>query len=443
MRRRIGWAPIGCLILGLPLVVGSLMTTTGWWPSTSQASASVPPGLTKINHIIFIIKENHSFDNYFGRFPGADGATVGRTSSGQVVPLTEAPDQVYPDIAHDALNARAAVDGGRMDGFDREPGALTLGVDHAYTQMNRQDIPNYWNYASHFTLADHYFSTIMGPTFPNHLVTIAAQSGGVIGNPQHSQNHWGCDAPAGTFVPLLSASGQASTAFPCFDFTTLADRLNAANIPWRYYAPQAGQQGYIFSTFDAIKHIRDSAQWQTNIVPWTQFQSDVAGGHLAPVTWLVTDTAESEHPPASTCLGENTTVSEINAVMQSPFWKDTAIFVTWDDYGGFYDNVPPPQVNPWGLGPRVPLLVISPYARQSFIDHTTYSFASLLHLVEMRFGLPPLTALDAQATPPLSGFDFTASPAPPWCCSRAPVPSRRGCKSAARRRAASAAQAAI
>jgi phospholipase C len=404
---------VGCLVLGLLLIIGSLVTTSGWWPSASQASDSVPTGLTKINHIIFIIKENHSFDNYFGRFPGADGATAGLTSSGATVPLTEAPDQVYPDIAHDASNARAAVDGGRMDGFNREPGALTLGVDHAYTQMSQQDIPNYWSYASHFTLADHYFSTIMGPTFPNHLVTIAAQNGDVIGNPQHSHNHWGCDAPAGTFVQLRSASGQTSTAFPCFDFTTLADRLNAARIPWRYYAPQAGQQGYIFSTFDAIRHIRYSGQWQTNVVPWTQFQSDVARGQLAPVTWLVTDTPESEHPPASSCLGENTTVSEVNAVMQSPFWKDTAIFVTWDDYGGFYDHVPPPSVNPWGLGPRVPLLAISPYARQGFIDHTTYSFASLLHLVELRFGLPALTALDAQATPPLGSFDFSAAPTAP------------------------------
>ncbi len=112
-----------------------------------------------------------------------------------------------------------------------------------------------------------------------------------------------------------------------------------------HYAPQAGQQGYIFSTFDAIRHIRQGPQWPTNVLPWTQFKSDVAAGKLAPVTWLVTDMAESEHPPASTCLGENTTVAEVNAVMHSRFWKNTAIFVTWDHFGGFYDNVPPPKVN--------------------------------------------------------------------------------------------------
>jgi phospholipase C len=348
-------------------VLGGL-GTLAYWPAQAPlvtvprtvAAQPGPSGLSKIDHFVFIVKENHSFDNYFGRYPGADGATSGRLSSGQTVPLAETPDQVYPDIAHGASDAATAVDGDRMDQFNQLPGALTLGVDHAYTSMYQSDIQDYWDYASHFTLDDHFFSTVLGPTFPNHLATIAAQSGGVISNPQHSQDHWGCDAPAGTFVETRSAAGKTGTAFPCFDFTTLADRLNAADIGWRYYAPQAGQQGYIFSVFDSIRHIRYSAQWPTNIVPWAQFESDVARGSLAPVTWLVTDTAESEHPPASSCLGQDTTVSEINAVMRSPLWKSTAIFVTWDDFGGFYDHVGPPKVNAWGLGPRVPTLVNSP-----------------------------------------------------------------------------------
>jgi phospholipase C len=413
MRGRRGRCASGLFILGLLMLTGSVVFASSWSPSANGAATSIPAGLTKIDHIIFIIKENHSFDNYFGRFPGADGATSGKTATGQIVPLTEAPDQVYPDIGHDASDAIAAVNGGKMDNFDRAAGAVTLGVNHAYTQMYQRDIPDYWAYARHFTLEDHYFSTIMGPTFPNHLATIAAQSGGVIGNPQHSNNYWGCDAPAGTFVQTRSSTGVLGTTFPCLNFTTLADRLDAAHIGWRYYAPQAGQQGYIFSTFDAIRHIRYGPDWQRNVVPWTQFQSDVAHGRLAPVTWLVTDTAESEHPPASTCLGENTTVSEVNAVMRSPYWKDTAIFVTWDDYGGFYDHVPPPTVNPWGYGPRVPTIVISPYARRGYVDHHVYSFASLLHLVELRFGLSALTALDAQASPVLDSFDFAQPPAPP------------------------------
>ncbi len=422
MERRIGWAPVGCVIVGLLLIAGPLLRNAGWVAGAAPASRSVAPGLNKIDHFIFIVKENHSFDNYFGRYPGADGATSASLSNGATIPLAEASDQVYPDIAHGAGNAAEAVDGGKMDRFDQLPGAITLGVDHSYTEMYQQDIPDYWAYAQRFTLDDHFFSTVMGPTFPNHLATIGTQNDTVIGNPQHSNNYWGCDAPAGTYVQTRSATGKLGTTFPCFNFTTLADRLDAADIGWRYYAPQAGQQGYIFSVFDAIKQVREGPQWPTNVLPWTQFQSDVAHGKLAPVTWLVTDTAESEHPPASTCLGENTTVSEINAVMRSPMWKTTAIVVTWDDFGGFYDNVAPPKVNPWGLGPRVPALIISPYSRPGYVDHGTYSFSSLLRMVEDRYGLQPLTKLDAESTPPLGSFNFNAAPAAPLQLRPAPCP---------------------
>ncbi|HKC76538.1 MAG TPA: alkaline phosphatase family protein [Chloroflexota bacterium] len=386
------------------------------------AGRAMPRGIDKIDHIVFIIKENHSFDNYFGRFAGADGVTAGRTSTGAVVPLAAAPDQVSPDISHSSRAANLAYDGGRMDAFDRIAGAMALGVDHSYVQMWPRDIPAYWAYARHFVLDDHFFSTIMGPSFPNHLVTIAAQSGDVVSNPSAPGGRWGCDSPATSYVRTVSSDGYVGTTFPCFDFATLADRLDARHIAWRYYAPPIGHAGYIFSTFDAIRHIRFSSEWETNVVPWSHFQSDVARGHLAPVTWLVTDTAHSEHPPASTCLGENTTVSEVNAIMRSRFWKDTAIVVTWDDFGGFYDHVAPPHRDQSGLGPRVPALVISPYARRGYVDHTTYDFASLLAFVEKRFGLPPLTSRDASAPDMAASFDFTAAPAPPLLLSRHPCP---------------------
>ena len=256
-----------------------------------HATAQVPAGramargIDKIDHIVFIIKENHSFDNYFGRFPGADGAATGRTSTGAVVPLAEAPDQVSPDISHSPGAADLAYDDGRMDNFDRIAGAQTLGVDHSYVQMRPRDIPDYWAYARHFVLDDHFFSTIMGPSFPNHLVTIAAQSGDVISNPSAPGGRWGCDSPATSYVTTVSSDGYVGTTFPCFDFATLADRLDARHIAWRYYAPPIGHAGYIFSTFDAIRHIRFSSEWETNVVPWSRFQSDVARGHLAPATW--------------------------------------------------------------------------------------------------------------------------------------------------------------
>lgn len=387
-------------------------------PIGAPASA-LPPGFQKITHIVFIIKENRSFDHYFGRFPGADGATVGRTSSGEIVPLRPAPDQVLPDIAHSSEAAYLAYDHGRMDRFNLIPGAVDLGVDNAYTQMRPQDIPAYWAYAQQFTLDDHFFSTIMGPTFPNHLVTIAAQSGGMNNNPvfanspAYDDTSWGCDSPPATYVTTVSPTGRPGRTFPCFDMTTLADRLNAAHIGWRYYTPLPHQAGYIWSTFDAIRHIRYSAQWHTNMIPWGLFPSDVAHGRLAPVSWIVTDAAHSEHPPASTCLGEDTTVQEVNAIMRSPFWQSTAIVVTWDDFGGFYDHVAPPQVNHLGLGPRVPTIIISPYAKRGYVDHTAYDFTSLLRFVEERFGLAPLTPREAQGPNLANSFDVNAPPAKP------------------------------
>ncbi len=382
--------------------------------STPWAMSSAPAGIGKIDHIVFIIKENRSFDHYFGRFPGADGATTGRTSTGEVVSLNRAPDQVIPDVAHAAQDAYRAYDGGRMDRFDLNPGAVNLGVNSAYSQMGPGDIPNYWAYARRFTLDDHFFSTVMGPTFPNHLMTIAAQSGNVDSNPTIPSGRWGCDSPPASYVITVSPAGRAGSASPCLDITTIADRLNARHIGWRYYAPSIGHAGYIFSTFDAIRHIRRGPQWETHVVPWTGFQADVARGDLAPVTWLVTDTAESEHPPASACLGENTTVADLDALMRSPLWKSTAVFVTWDDFGGFYDHVAPPRRDQLGLGPRVPTLVISPYARRGYVDHATYDFSSLLRFVERRFGLAPLTTRDAHAADLSGSFDFTAPAAAPY-----------------------------
>jgi len=401
-------------LCGLITALAVPLALTRMTGSTQSALPTMAPGLMKIQHIVFIIKENHSFDNYFGRFPGADGAVTGRLSNGQLVPLGVSPDQVAPDISHSSDAAYLAYDGGKMDRFNLEAGAVTLGVNTAYTQMREQDISRYWAYARHFTLDDHFFSTLMGPSFPNHLVTIAATAGGVVSNPNHNGGAWGCDSAPGAFVYTVSETGHRGATFPCFDFETLADRLNQHGISWRYYAPPQNRPGYIFSTFDAIRHIRYGPQWQTNVVPWTHFEQDVRHGALPAVTWLVTDTAHSEHPPASSCMGQNATVSELNALMRSPFWSSTAVFVTWDDFGGFYDHVAPVQLNRYGPGPRIPTIVVSPYARPGYIDHTSYDFSSLLRLVEERFGLAPLNRNDASARALENSFNFQQAPAKPF-----------------------------
>ena len=230
------------------------------------AAASCP-----IKHVIFIVKENHSFDNLFARFPGADGTRFAKKGS-RTVPLGITPDHLPFDITHTGDAASRAVNGGKMNEFYRLSGAIQFGHDYADSAYTQSEIPNYWSDARHFTLADHFFSTIMGPSFPNHLATIAAQSGGAIDNP-HGQHNvvWGCDATGNSLVRVRTAAGGITQVPPCFNFTTLADVANQAGVSWKYYAGPYGSVGYIWAAFDAIRHIRYSPQWQ---------QADIPDSHL-------------------------------------------------------------------------------------------------------------------------------------------------------------------
>jgi phospholipase C len=303
------------------------------------------------------------------------------------------------------------MNGGKMDQFDLVKHGNDRGYLLPYTQTSEAQIPNYFAYAKRFVLADRTFSSLSGPSFPNHLYTVAAQSGGVLSNPVKTES-WGCDADDDTTVEVMGTEGKISQQFPCFDFPTLADSLQSAGISWRYYAPHRGVYGYQWSTLDAIRHIRFSPQWKRNVVSDAQFAQDAKNGKLPSVSWLVTG-GGSEHPPFSTCAGENWTVKQINAIMRGPEWSTTAIFVTWDDFGGFYDHVAPPKLDRYGLGPRVPLLIISPYAKAGHISHTQYEFSSFLAFVEARFGIKPLTERDAQANNALDSFDFNQQPSAP------------------------------
>lgn len=370
-------------------------------------------GMRKIKHIVFLVKENRTFDHYFGTFPGADGATSGTISTGDVIPLGHAPDRTPRDISHSFNSAVTAIDGGLMDKFDLIPGGNQNGDYLAYTQYTEDDIPNYFAYARNFTLADAFFSSLTGPSFPNHLYTVGAQSGGAINNPSNANGRWGCDSPDNSRVQVMDDDGNITPEYPCFDFQTLADTLEARGKSWKYYAPGQGQSGYIWSALDAIAHIRLTSLWEEHVVPTSQFVADALNGNLPAVSWLVVGSGLSEHPPASVCAGENWTVEQINAVMEGPNWNSTAIFLTWDDFGGFYDHVPPPVVDNFGFGPRVPFLIISPYAKPGYISHTRYEFSSLLKFVEVRFGLESLTARDAAANDLFDSFDFQQDPRPP------------------------------
>lgn len=399
------------LVTGPKLEAQEVATRTPPLASPSPTGSVGDP----IQHIVIMVKENRSFDNYFGTFPGADGTRVGRTSDGRTVPLLHTPDHTLIDINHAGDAARVAVDGGKMDGFDQLQGAIQDGQDIALSQLHESDIPNYWAYARTFTLDDRFFSTINGPSFPNHLVTIAGTSNNTDDNPVLNTYHsWGCDA--GPYTKVDAVNPQTGSHYfikPCFDMQTLPDLFQKAGVTWKYYAPGQYQSGYIWSALNSIKHIRYSSLWQSNVPDTSQFIKDVKAGTLPQVSWVVMNEGESEHPPHSSCAGENWTVRQLNALMQSPLWSSTAVFLTWDDFGGFYDHVAPPHLNNIAYGPRVPTMVISPYARAHYIDHKQYDFSSILRYIEDKYRLPSLSEYDRRAASIGADLDPTQTPIPP------------------------------
>ena len=408
------------IVLGV-LAVG-LSVWTAWSaafavPANPLTHASASPAQARypIDHVVIIDRENHSFDNIFGTFPGASGTTSGRLPTGKVVALGRTPDHTLLDINHSGGAAAYAVNSGRMNQFNLLPGAVQNGRDIALSQYRKQDILSYWRYASTFTLDDHFFSTIMGPSFPNHLVTIAASSANVVDNPYGQTFHaWGCDSGPYAIVSAMNpTTGQSYEVKPCFNIPTMADTFQKYGVSWKYYAPGQYKSGYIWSSFDAIKHIRDSSLWKTNVVPTGKFVSDVKSGNLPQVSWLVTSEQLSDHPPYSICLGQSWVDRQINAVMQSKYWKSTLIVLTWDDFGGFYDHMVPPVKDHISLGPRVPTILISPYARARYIDHHTMDFTSILKFIEQDYGLPALTARDRTAPNLLTSLSFTQKPLAP------------------------------
>lgn len=388
---------------------GSFLTQ----PSTTRAANPNP-----ITHIVIMDKENRTFDDLFGTFPGANGATTYKDPQGHVHMLNHQPDHLLNDIHHEPYYAHLAIDGGKMDKFSLISGAIQNGVDEADSQLLQSDIPNYWQYARNFTLTDNSFSMIAGPSFPNHLFSIAADDDNIDSNPRvpsgGATNKWGCDSAAGTTVETRAPSGAVGSIFPCIDVPTLADELDASHISWKYYAPNQTRPGYVWSSYDAIKHIRNGPDWNTHVVDFNQFITDAAAGTLPAVSWLVGGTGD--HPPSSICQGEDWTVQRMNAIMSNPAeWAHTAIILTWDDFGGFYDHVAPPAgLNPASqFGPRVPAIIISPYAKHAFVDHTMYSISSVVKFIETTMGLPALGTVDAQANNLSNAFDFTQTPLPP------------------------------
>ncbi|MGA2480656.1 MAG: alkaline phosphatase family protein, partial [Spirochaetia bacterium] len=347
------------------------------WP----APIARPSGAPRIDHVIFLLQENHSFDNYFGTFPGVEGIPPG--SAVQGVSPFHLPSAVTQNLPHSLWAARAAINEGGMDRFVTAEGSRdTMGY------YDRSDIPNYWSYAEHFTLADHFFCSAIGPSLPNHLFAVSSQSEGVTSN-------------------ISRPPGDGFTA------PTLPDRLNEAGVSWKSYVGDKDPQAFsALNPLPGFATFRTSSRMREHLVANTGLFRDLRDGTLPSVSWVFPNGEESEHPLTDIRFGMWYVTAIVNAVMKSGFWQDTVIVVSWDEYGGFYDHASPPRLDATGYGPRVPALVISPFARPG-VDRGQYDFTSVLRFIEDRWGVAPLSARDGNARSIGGALDMDQPPAAP------------------------------
>ncbi len=364
-------------------------------------------GSMPIKHIIILYQENRTFDQYFGTYPGANGLPLNvalpkTLGSKEMVGPFHLTNTSTRDLDHSSRTARVAYDNGKMDGFVyAEKSNLTMGY------YDYRELPYYWDYASKFVLMDNFFSSEMGPSLPNHLYLIAGQSGGFTDNPGRCESREICGEE--------SKNPYALPSNLTFGFRNVMDELDNRGITWKYYTGDKANYkdaGY-WNPLPAFASFKSNPSRLNNVAPNDQFLPDLTKGSLAQVVWVIPPEDESDHPSANVKIGQRYLVSLINAIMRSEYWSSTAVFVTWDDYGGWYDHVAPPQVDAYGFGFRVPCLVISPYAREGFIDHTQTEFSSILKFIETVHGLPALTQRDEMASNMFEAFDFSQAPSPP------------------------------
>jgi phospholipase C len=451
-------------------------------PGGPAQSAASP-----IKHIIVMIQENRSFDNLFAGFPGADATLHGKCkpeglarkwcTGSHVIQLHAvklestgtSPSYIGMDIDHSHRGFEIECDPNamnvcRMDGFDLinqgESGGGLPAELYPYAYVERGETLPYWKLAKQYALADKMFDTDTASSFISHQLMI---SGTVRINDDESLTDqpntqpWGCDAQGPesgpnqqAYTPVIFRDGRvnATGPFPCFDeYKTIADLLVPANVSYKFYvAFDPGLHhgigdfsGSVWNGFDAIKKIacvqrHENASrvyvctrgpdWVHIKSPNTQIFSDLSDGKLASLSYVIPTLYDSDHP-ASGCNGGPLWVTKVvNAVGSSRYWQDTAIVLFWDDWGGWYDNVPPPQVNYTSLGMRVPMIVISPYAKPHYISHTLYNFGSILKLIEKNFHLGSLGTTDASSNSMEDMFDFKQRPLK---FTRAPIPKHMPC----------------
>jgi len=378
----------------------------------AQASAARAAG--PIEHVVFVIQENRSFNNLFMGYPGAVTATYGYDTQGQRIALHAQTLPTQWDIDHSARAFFAAMDGGKLDGWNKERVSGARPPAHAqYAYVPRNETKPYWDLAQQYVLADNAFASQLDGSFTAHQYAIAAYSGNAVDYP--SAEPWGCAGGPSDTIPTLTQNRKYGPPEPvCFTYQTLGQEADAAGVSWRSYTGSIYGDGGLWNGYQAISAIYNGPDWTANVVnPPAQFLTDVKAGQLAAITWVTPTYEASDHGGMGAGQGPAWVASVVNAVGHSKFWKSTAIFVMWDDWGGWFDPVPPPTEDYDGLGFRVPLIMISPYAKAGYVTHVQYETASVLRFAEDTFGLPQMAAADARAADPASdAFDYSQPPRP-------------------------------
>jgi phospholipase C len=465
--------PVTLLQLVASLLAFGLHSAAAMVADARARTADAPPGIHKIQHVVMITQENRSFDQYFGTYPGADGIPMKEGRPAVCVPDPEHGSCVAPyhnpkDVNGGGPHGEPAmitdVDDGLMDGFiaaDEEAQQRSCGANPlapscapgaAQEVMGYHDggeIPNYWAYAKNFVLQDHMFASDKGWSLPEHLYEVSAWSARCV----FATDPMGCvSAPQSPeSVPEFSKTGAEPT-YPWTDITYL---MHKHDVSWGYYVFAGGEPDCvndeaivceepgqsastpeIWNPLPYFSDVREDGEL-ANIQSLQNFYAAAKAGTLPAVSWVVPDDRVSEHPPARVSRGQAFVTTLINAIMRGPSWSSTAIFLSWDDWGGFYDHVVPPRVDANGYGMRVPALVISPYARSGFIDHQVLSKDAYLKFIEDDFlegerinpvsdGRPDLRP-NVRETEPLLGdlvrdFNFNQPPAPPLILPTHPAP---------------------
>ena len=420
-------SPVAGGAIAATLVVLSLAAPIGLAPAPVRAAPLTAIALfsSHVNHIVFLMQENHAFDNLYGTYcPAlakhcravADGIPPGtcvprsptNASAGCIAPFPLTKRQlVVPDMPHGWNSTHEAWDGGAMDGF--YPAELNTSL--TFGHYNGSTVPVYWDLAEEYGLADQFYSSAATFSLANHWYAVASAAPNASFYVKTENVH--------TSAASLFQYLNQSNATPAVE-----DRLQRSNVSWAYYdfpLPQYNNSTRPYSNAPAYDYWNPLAARAQSYLPKNhrhfegrlQFFADARNGTLPNVSWIIPVPYASDHPPFSLATGQDWVAAVVDALETSPEWNTTALFISWDEYGGFYDHVAPPQPDAYGDGMRVPLLAVGPWVRQGVIDHQSMDFDSVLRLIEERFHLRCLGPRDCNATVPLAMFNFSSGPRAP------------------------------